>query len=448
MGAAKKSAAETPGKKTAITSANGKAKRAAASQPAQSAGNGADHSPGLYIPAPAYRPGDTADFSAVEIPPAGANSKPDPMVDPREIHDLAFGLVRVLNDDHGAVGAWNPELDAETLRAGLKHMIMVRAYDERMMRMHRQGKMSFYMKCTGEEAVAVAAGMALDFEDMLFPSYRQQGLLLVRGRNMVDMMCHCISNSRDNLKGRQLPVHYTWREGNLFSISGNLCTQFPQAAGWAMAAAYKKDGRVAASWIGEGSSAEGDFHVGCTLASIYKAPVILNVVNNQWAISMFQGLSGGGGTTFAAKGIGYGIPAIRVDGNDFLAVYAATQWAAQRARAGGGPTLFEILTYRGAAHSTSDDPSRYRPKDEQEAWPLGDPVHRLKHHLIGLGEWSEDDQDSYEKECTEKVTAAWKDAESHGVISTGPYAPTETMFDDVYKDMPDHIRRQRQMLGI
>ena len=157
-----------------------------------------------------------------------------------------------------------------------------------------------------------------------------------------------------------------------------------------MAAAIKGEDDIAVSWIGEGSSAEADFHHAMLFASVYQAPVILNVVNNQWAISTFQGFAGGEQRSFAARGPGYGMAGIRVDGNDFLAVYAVTQWAAERARAGAGPTLIEHVTYRGAAHSTSDDPSRYRPKDDYEKWPLGDPVERLKNHLIALGEWSEE----------------------------------------------------------
>ena len=156
-----------------------------------------------------------------------------------------------------------------------------------------------------------------------------------------------------------------------------------------MAAAIKGEDNLAATWIGEGSSAEADFHHALLFASVYQAPVILNVVNNQWAISTFQGYAGGEQRSFAARGPGYGMPGIRVDGNDFLAVYAVTQWAAERARTGAGPTLIELVTYRGAAHSTSDDPARYRAKDDAEHWPLGDPIQRLKQHLIKIGEWSE-----------------------------------------------------------
>src|SRR6202012_5458769 len=188
---------------------------------------------------------------------------------------------------------------------------------------------------------------------------------------------------------RQLPVLYSSKEHGYFTLSGNIATQFCQAVGWGMASGYSGDKRIAATWIGEGSTAEQDFQQALTFAAIYRAPVILNVVNNQWAISSFQGIAGGEATTFAAKGIGYGLPSLRVDGNDFLAVYAATQWAEQRARAGLGATLIEHYTYRVEAHSTSDDPSRYRPADEAKSWPLGDPVERLKTHLIAIGKWSE-----------------------------------------------------------
>jgi len=382
----------------------------------------------------------------VKISPAGAVSRPEVRAPVREIESLASGMVRVLNDDGKAVGPWNPHLDPEDLQVGLRHMLLTRFFDDRMQRMQRQGRMSFYMKSTGEEAVAVAAGMALLPGDMLFPSYRVQGLQIVRGRSPVDLMCQCLSNTRDMCKGRQMPVMYHWGSGNIFSISGNLATQFPQAVGWAMAAAIKGEDRIAASWIGEGSSAEADFHHAMTFAAVYRAPVILNVVNNQWAISTFQGFAGGEVQTFANRGPGYGMPGLRVDGNDFLAVYAVTQWAAERARQSGGPTLIELVTYRAAAHSTSDDPSRYRPKEEWKAWPLGDPIERLKQHLIALGEWSEERHTALEKELEAYVTTCWREAASYGTLTEGPTLDPATMFEDVYKEMPPHLARQRQQL--
>lgn len=396
----------------------------------------------LHVPEPAARPGDEVDFSHFEIPAAGSVPRPDTAVDIAEIRPLVYTLVRVLDDAGQAIGPWDPKLDADTLRRGLRSMMLTRAYDERMFRAQRQGKTSFYMKCTGEEAVACAAALALDREDMCFPTYRQQGLLVSRDYPLVDMMCQVYSNARDPLKGRQLPIMYSSRDFGFFSISGNLGTQVPQAVGWAMASAYKGDTKICAAWTGEGATAEGDFHYALTFATVYKAPVILNVVNNQWAISSFSGIAGGQATTFAARALGYGLPGLRVDGNDFLAVYAATQWAAERARANMGPTLIELFTYRADAHSTSDDPSRYRPADEGKRWPLGDPIERLKQHLIAIGEWDEERHAALGAELVALVRDAGKEAEKHGLLHTGPHHPPESMFEDVFKEMPRHLEEQ------
>ena len=395
----------------------------------------------LHIPEPSCRPGDPVDFSSINIPPAGSVVKPAIEVPASELRDYAYSLIRVLDDEHQAVGDWNPELSPERLRSGLRHMLLTRVYDERMVKQQRIGKTSFYIKSTGEEAVAVAQSYALAPDDMLFPSYRQQGLLIARDWSLVDMMCQIFSNTKDRIKGRQLPVMYSVPEVGFFSISGNLGTQFPQAVGWAMASAYSGDHRIAAGWVGDGTTAEADFHYALTFAAVYRAPVILNVVNNQWAISTFQGMAGGEQTTFAARAVGYGLPAIRVDGNDFLAVYAATQWAAERARHNHGATVIELYTYRAAPHSTSDDPSAYRPENEARLWPLGDPIERLKQHLITLGEWSEERHVALSKELEDQVKKALKEAESHGTLSTPPDSP-ETMFEDVFKEMPPHLQRQ------
>ena len=231
-------------------------------------------------------------------------------------------------------------------------MLKTRAYDARMMTMQRQGQTSFYMQCTGEEAVACGFQSALEKGDMNFPTYRQQGLLIAQDWPLVDMMCQVLSNEKDRMKGRQLPVLYSAREAGFFSISGNLGTQYVQAVGWAMASAIRGDTRIAAAWIGDGSTAESDFHAALVFASVYRPPVILNIVNNQWAISTSQTMAGGENATFAARAHGYGIPSLRVDGNDYLAVHAAASWAVQRARSNLGPTLIEWVTYRVAPHST------------------------------------------------------------------------------------------------
>jgi 2-oxoisovalerate dehydrogenase E1 component alpha subunit len=325
-------------------------------------------------------------------------------------------------------------------------MLLTRQYDDRMQRAQRQGKISFYMQSLGEEAISIAQGMALADGDMMFPSYRNQGLFILRGTRLVDLMCQCLSNTRDMCKGRQMPIMYHNKQANIFSVSGNLATQYPHAVGWAMAAAIKGEKHIASAWVGDGSTAEADFHYALTFAAVYQAQVILNVVNNQWAISTFQGFAGGERRSFAARGLGLGIPGIRVDGNDLLAVYAVTQWAAERARNGGGPTLIEHVTYRGGAHSTSDDPSRYRPKDEWQAFPLGDPVNRLKQHLVNNGHWSEEQHAALNEELKSFVNEAWKEAVSYGTMTEGPRLDVRVMFDDVYAEVPPHLERQRQQL--
>lgn len=400
----------------------------------------------LHVPEPRFRPGDAVDFAAVDVPPAGAQPRPDTAADPASFHDLSYTLVRVLDDEGRAVGPWDPRLDPDTLRTMLRDMALVRAFDERMFRAQRQGKTSFYMKCTGEEAVAIAATHALSRDDMCFPSYRQQGILIARGYSLVQMMNQIYSNSGDNLQGKQLPIMYSSKEDGFFSISGNLATQYPQAVGWAMASAAKGDTRIAAVWCGEGSTAEGDFHSAMTFATVYKAPVILNVVNNQWAISSFSGFAGAEATTFAARAIGYGMAGLRVDGNDALAVYAATQWAAERARTNQGPTLIEHFTYRAEGHSTSDDPTQYRSAGEPGAWPLGDPVARLKAHLIALGEWDEERHVAMDREVAELVKASQKEAEKNGILGHGLHQPLDTLFDGVFEEMPWHLREQRRQM--
>ena len=400
----------------------------------------------LHIPEPEGRPGDTPIF---DFPLQAAGEAPRPAVDadPHAIREMAYGLVRILDDEGRAVGPWDPRLDTQTLTRGLKAMVLTRAFDDRMYRAQRQGKTSFYMKCTGEEAVACAQALALTAEDMGFPTYRQQGLLIARGYPLVDMMNQIYSNAKDPIKGRQLPIMYSSKEFGFFTISGNLGTQYPQAVGWAMASAYSGDDKIAITWIGDGATAEGDFHSAMTFASVYRAPVILNIVNNQWAISSFHGLAGGERTTFAARGVGYGLPALRVDGNDFLAVYAATQWAADRARMNLGATVLEMFTYRSGQHSTSDDPARYRPADEPVHWPLGDPVARLRQHLTALGAWDDARHAALEAECVEEVKAAARESEAIGTLGQSRPSVKE-MFTEVFAEPDWRLREQRGQMGV
>lgn len=401
----------------------------------------------LHVPEPGCRPGDTPDFSDFVIPRAGEVRCPAIDAAPEDIRDMAFSIVRVLNKEGEAVGPWAGRLDSETLLHGLRHMMTLRSFDARMLQAQRQGKTSFYMQHLGEEAVSCAYRMALSDGDMNFPTYRQAGLLIAGGYSMTAMMNQIYSNASDPLKGRQLPVMYSSREHGFFSISGNLGTQFIQAVGWAMASAIAGDTKIASAWIGDGATAESDFHAAMVFASTYKAPVVLNVVNNQWAISTFQGMARGNAGTFAARGHGFGIPALRVDGNDYLAVHAVAAWAAERARSGLGPTLIEHVTYRAGGHSSSDDPSAYRARGEATAWPLGDPIDRLKRHLVRLGVWSEERHAQTEAEILDEVRSCQKAAEKNGTLVSGPAPSPKDMFEDVYAEMPAHLARQRQEAG-
>ena len=395
----------------------------------------------LQIPTAPFRPGEEANFDPFINEP-GDLPRPDPITCiAADTTDLANGLVRVLDFKGNASGPWDPQLTPDELRQGLEHMVRMRIFDERMMKMQRTGKLSFYMRSLGEEAVAIAQTMALETQDWIFPTYRQPGAQFVRGRDMVSMISRCIGNVEDNVKGRQMPVHYTYKEGRYISVSSPVGTQFSQAVGVAMASQYKGLDECCITWIGDGSSAEGDYHYALNFASVFKPPVILNIVNNQWAISTHRNLASGS-PTFAARGLAYNVPCIRVDGNDFLALYSVTKWARERAAAGEGATHIEVLTYRTGAHSSSDDPSRYRPRDEAESWPGGDPVDRLTGHLIAIGEWSDEQQTEMEERIDGEVMAAYKEAVTHGDLANGPYPSADTIFTEVYETVPWHLQEQ------
>ncbi len=406
--------------------------------------------PKLHFPKPPARPDETPDFSAITIPPAGASDVPPLDLKAVDARDYANGMIRVLNDEGEAVGPWADtiaDLDVEALLQGLRDMLKMRIVDKRLQNAQRQGKTSFYMQCTGEEAIGCGFQRQLEKGDMNFPTYRQQGLLIAADYPLKALVGQIYSNECDPLEGRQLPIMHSSREYGYFSISGNLGTQYIQAVGWAMANALTGDGKIAAGWIGDGATASNDFHSALLTASTYRPPVILNIVNNQWAISTYTGVATGSSRTYAARARGYGIPALRVDGNDYLAVAAVSRWAIERARSGYGPVAIEWFTYRVAAHSSSDDPSAYRPKDEAEAWPLGDPVERLKTHLICRGDWSEERHTQAEAELLEEVVTVQKEVESYGTfVNPKPMSPL-TIFKGVYAEMPEHLRRQRQEMG-
>jgi 2-oxoisovalerate dehydrogenase E1 component alpha subunit len=402
--------------------------------------------PHLHIPTPHARPGEQTNFSHLEIPPAGAVRRPDVDEDETELRNFPYHLIRVLDDQGSAVGPWDPHLAPEMMLRGLRAMLLTRLFDERMFRLQRQGKTSFYLKSTGEEAIPAAMALQLRADDMSFPTYRALSWLMARDYPLIDLVNQIFSNAKDPLRGRQLPVLYSARAYGFYSLAGNLGSRFGHAVGWAMAAAYKHTDSIAIGFIGEGTTAEGDFHEALTFASVYKAPVILCITNNQWAISSYSGIAGAEATTFAAKALGFGLPGLRVDGNDFLAVWAVTEWAADRARKGLGATLIEFFTYRAEGHSSSDDPGKYRPADEASHWPLGDPIERLKRHLIGLGQWDEDRHAALTSELDGQVHAAIKEGEAIGTLGQSKPDIGE-MFEGVFEDGDWRLDEQRRECG-
>ena len=401
----------------------------------------------LHIPEPSARPGETPDFARLSIPAAGAAARPSPDTPAENLREMAYGLIRVLDERGRAVGPWAPALEPNELRNGLRAMLLTRLFEDRMFRSHRQGKTSFFMKSTGEEAISAAQSLVMGPRDMCFSTYRVLAWLMARNYPLIDLVNQIFSNEKDPLKGRQLPILYSARAYGFYSLSGNLGSRFGHSVGWAMASAYKGDESLALAYIGEGSTAEGDFHEALTFASVYHAPVIFCITNNQWAISSYSGIAGGEETTFASKAIGYGLPGLRVDGNDFLAVWAVTEWAKARAKANLGATLIEFFTYRGAGHSTSDDPARYRPADEAKSWPLGDPIERLKQYLITQGEWDEKRHVQFEADLAEEIRAAIKEGEAVGTLGQSK-PPVSEMFEGVFEHPDWRVLEQRRELEV
>ncbi len=345
----------------------------------------------------------------------------------------------VLREDDTADPATMPDLSDEDLRALYRTMVLTRAFDQRMFMLQRQGRLGFYLASTGEEAATVGSACALEPQDWVFPCYREQGCYLWRGVTIQELAHQCYGNALDVTKGRQMPVHYSFRHKNIVSISSPLTVQLPQAVGAAWAAKLRKDPVVTLTYFGEGASSQGDFHVGLNFAGVYKTPTIFFLRNNGWAISTPRSVQTAS-ENFAMKASAYGIDGVLVDGNDILAVIVATRKAAEKARQGGGPTLIEALTYRVGSHSTSDDPSAYRDETEVKEWERKDPIQRFQRFLAKRGlwtpEWEAELQETYKAQILEAIEVAEK----------APLPGPETLFDDVFADTPAFLLEQRAEL--
>jgi pyruvate dehydrogenase E1 component alpha subunit/2-oxoisovalerate dehydrogenase E1 component alpha subunit len=355
---------------------------------------------------------------------------------PAEAPDL--GLFRVLRDDGSADEALAMP-DELALRA-YREMKRLRLLDARMILLQRQGRVGFYGACTGQEATPIGAALAVEAGDWVFPALRESVMMLVRGFPLPTYLAQVYGNAGDLLKGRQMPSHMSGKQVNQVSWGSCIGTQIPQAVGAAWAAKMRGDRAVVLGFMGDGATSEPDFHNGMNFAAVFKAPCVLVCQNNHWAISIPTERQTAS-RTLAVKGRAYGIPSLRIDGNDVLAVYRAVKDAADRARAGGGPTFIEALTYRIGAHSTSDDPSRYRAQDEVELWMKRDPLARLRRYVVQRGLLDDARDVALEEALNAEIAAAITEVESFGPPAR------ETIFDDVYADLPWHLREQRDELG-
>jgi pyruvate dehydrogenase E1 component alpha subunit len=352
---------------------------------------------------------------------------------------MSLELLTILDPDGKAQKGKDPNLPAAELQKLYRLMIATRALDERGLALQRQGRIGFYLQSTGQEASHIGSAYALKSSDWLFPAYRQPGILLLREVPIDKIICEWFGNSGDTSKGRQMPVHYSFRQANFVSISSPIGTQLTQAAGAGMAAKMRGDDTVFMTYCGDGGTSSNDFHTGLNFAAVYKAPVVFVCENNGWAISVPSSKQTCS-ESMAIKADAYGMPGVRVDGNDILAVYRATKEAVDRARKGDGPTLIETVTYRIASHSSSDDAARYRDAKEFEAWKKKDPIARFQLYLKQKKLWTE----AFEQECVEAAKAAIGAAVTAAEAMPNP--GVDTMFDDVYMNLTPQLKAQRDEL--
>ena len=365
---------------------------------------------------------------------AAAAAAPRP-VEAAAVRATPSGLVRLLEDDGTVAPGRDPGLPKETLLFLYEQMVQVREFDRRMLMLQRQGRIGFYGPILGQEAATVGSVAALEKRDWIFPALREGAAAMMRGLPLVEAVNQLIGNGADRCKGRQMPCHYTYKEGNYYGMSSVIGTQISHAVGAAMAARIRGDDVVILGYMGDGATSANDFHCGMNFAAVYRSPVVMFCQNNQWAISVPISKQSAS-ETIAQKGIAYGMPSVRVDGNDVLAVYSVTREAVARARRGEGPTFIEAVTYRRLGHSSSDDPTRYRDEAEVREWERKDPVDRFRRHLEKRGIWGE----AKEAALKERIAAAVNEAIA-AAEANGPPAD-ETLVTDVYAEVPPQLREQ------
>ena len=357
----------------------------------------------------------------------------------KSAYRLREDCYRILDDKNSVSASKDPKLDKSLLLAMYRNMAFTRAFDERGMMLQRQGRIGFYVPSFGQEAIQTGTIAALQKEDWVFPSYREPGVFIYRGAPLKQMLCNLWGNSGDVCKGRQMPVHYSFSDLRLFSVSSPIATQVIQAVGAAVAARIQKKKDIAITYFGDGGTSENDFHTGLTFAGANKAPVVFICTNNQYAISVPVHKQTGA-KRIVDKAIGYGMEGIAVDGNDALAVYQATSEAAERARKGEGPTLIECVTLRMGPHSSSDDPTRYRDEKLFEFWKGRDPIQRFQEYLKGKKLWDDKKEKAQQEEFKQILLDAVAEAEAE------PPPSIESLFEDVYESLTPQLEQQKAAL--
>lgn len=346
---------------------------------------------------------------------------------------LPDDLFRLLAPDGTLLG--EPSLDDEAILGLHRVMVQQRLIDNRMLQLQRQGRIGFYGACTGQEASVFGTAAAAEPTDWILPALREAGILLYRGLPLSTYFDQLLGNADDITQGRQMPCHPPGHDFKYVTMSSVIANQIPQACGVAMASKLRKDGAVTLCYMGDGATSEGDFHTGLNVSAVQKLPLVWVCQNNQWSISVPVGLQTAA-KTIAAKAKGYGIPGVRVDGNDLLAVHQVTKEAVERARSGGGPTFIECLTYRVGAHTTSDDPTRYRDEAVTERWKGLDPIARTAAYLAAKGLWSDAAEEELRAETDTRIRTTWAEVEDT------PAPPLRSIFEDVFAEMTPQLEEQ------
>lgn len=346
-------------------------------------------------------------------------------------------LLQVIGPDGRADPETDPGLDLELARRIYSAMVRTRLVDRRMEALQRQGRVGFHVGSLGEEAAIVASAAALRPGDWIFSCYREIGAALYRGFELQAYVDNMFGNANDRCQGRQMPAHISGRRIRFASVSSVIGTQIVTAVGFAWAAKMKGEDLVTAVFFGDGATSANDFHGGMNFAGVFKTPTVFLLRNNGWAISV-PAERQSAAASFADKGVAYGVEALRCDGNDALAVYAAVRAAVERAAAGAGATLVELVTYRMGAHTTADDPTRYRTQAEVDRHRADDPIERLRLYLEDRSAWSAAEEEGLQEEIAEQLKQCIERAES------APAPPLSTIFQPVYAEQPAHLCEQQQ----